>query len=411
MRLEIINEAYPYWVCRLLNMGMLMRWLARLRISAKIALSFVLPSLLVLGLAGYVVASKARTSSETAALETVAPLTADVSSLVHELQAERGATAVFIGSAGAKFGAEMAALRQKSDAARARFEQTATNIDLAALDASFPAKVTAARQRVQALMTARADTDKLSVDAKTAITGFTETIRTLLDIVGQIAVLSSDQKVAETTTAYLKLMEGKEKAGQERAVGAGAISAGRFDADSYRRFIAIQAEQALQLNDFTRLASTEEAAFFHATLDAEASRMVVRMRKVALDSLGTNDMGDVTGPAWFAATSERIDLLRRVEDRMATDLADLTGRVHADARTVLVATLAAVLLASAVTVAFAIAIGRELTGSVRNLASVMERLAGNDLSIAVSGTERGDEVGAMARAVQVFKDAMIRPAT
>ncbi|HTH16205.1 MAG TPA: nitrate- and nitrite sensing domain-containing protein, partial [Magnetospirillum sp.] len=383
-------------------------WLARLRISAKIALSFVLPALLVLALAGIVVNIKARTQTETATLRAVAPLAADISTLVHEIQAERGATAVFLGSGGSRFGDEMRSQRQRTDTARTRFEQNATTIDLAALGEGFPAKVAGARQRVTNLMAARADTDRLGVDAKTAIAGFTDTVRVLLDVVGQMAVLSTEPQVSAATTATLKLMEGKEKAGQERAVGAGAISAGHFDNETYRRFVTIQAEQALLLTEFDRLASPEQVQFLHQTLDADASRTVARMRKVALDSVTTNTLEDVTGPAWFTATTQRIDLLRKGEDRMAGDLAALTERVHAEASTALWLTVASAVAAGAITLLIAFAVARELTRSVSGLAGVMERLAGNDLSAPIQGTDRGDEVGAMARAVQVFRDAMVR---
>jgi methyl-accepting chemotaxis protein len=42
---------------------------------------------------------------------------------------------------------------------------------------------------------------------------------------------------------------------------------------------------------------------------------------------------------------------------------------------------------------------------VKNLQAAMARLAGGDLRAEVAGTERKDEIGGMARAVQVFKDA------
>ncbi len=44
---------------------------------------------------------------------------------------------------------------------------------------------------------------------------------------------------------------------------------------------------------------------------------------------------------------------------------------------------------------------------VRALRETMARLAGGDLEAAVLGSERGDEIGAMARTVKVFKDAAI----
>jgi methyl-accepting chemotaxis protein len=44
-----------------------------------------------------------------------------------------------------------------------------------------------------------------------------------------------------------------------------------------------------------------------------------------------------------------------------------------------------------------------LARPIAGLKAVMETLAGNDLKVAVPGTERGDEVGEMARSVEVFK--------
>jgi methyl-accepting chemotaxis protein len=45
---------------------------------------------------------------------------------------------------------------------------------------------------------------------------------------------------------------------------------------------------------------------------------------------------------------------------------------------------------------------------IAQMTSVMKGLAGGDLSVAVPALSRGDEVGAMARAVQVFKDNAVR---
>jgi len=62
-------------------------------------------------------------------------------------------------------------------------------------------------------------------------------------------------------------------------------------------------------------------------------------------------------------------------------------------------------LAVAVAVALAIALmSSGVTAPLARLRATMEVLAKGDLGAAIDGTERGDEVGAMARAVQVFKE-------
>lgn len=49
-------------------------------------------------------------------------------------------------------------------------------------------------------------------------------------------------------------------------------------------------------------------------------------------------------------------------------------------------------------------IGRAISGPITGLSTVMRRLASGDLAATVTGTERRDEMGDMARAVQVFKE-------
>jgi methyl-accepting chemotaxis protein len=53
-------------------------------------------------------------------------------------------------------------------------------------------------------------------------------------------------------------------------------------------------------------------------------------------------------------------------------------------------------------------VNRDIAGSLGRLKAAMQRLADGELSTAVPGAERKDEVGAMAQAALVFKDHMVR---
>jgi methyl-accepting chemotaxis protein len=382
--------------------------LTDIRISAKITLSFLFPVALILGLAGYVINDKARVVSETSTLAGIAPLTADISALVHEVQKERGASAVFIGSKGEKFRDEVKAQRKLTDEARQRLDRSLASVDISALGSSFPPKVERATKRLEALVAIRGSIDALTIDGRTALGYFTETIRFQLDVVNQVSLLSSDARVGRMIGAYLKLMEGKEKAGQERATAASAFAAAKFEPDVYRRFVSIVAEQQLYLGEFQENAAQAQVEFFRATLDDEATRTVERMRKVGLESSATGTVGDVTGPAWFAASTARINLLKKVEDRMAADVQALAGQVNGDAKGVLLTTVLGVLAALVIALAVAWTVVRQMTTAIGSLVRTMDSLAADDFSVSVEGTGRGDEMGAMARSVQIFKDAMMK---
>jgi methyl-accepting chemotaxis protein len=70
---------------------------------------------------------------------------------------------------------------------------------------------------------------------------------------------------------------------------------------------------------------------------------------------------------------------------------------------ILTSAVAILLLGLALSAGIGLAIARPVVGVTRG----MEKLAGGDLDVEVRGTERRDEIGAMARALQVFKDALI----
>lgn len=63
--------------------------------------------------------------------------------------------------------------------------------------------------------------------------------------------------------------------------------------------------------------------------------------------------------------------------------------------------------AAIVLVGVAFGLGRSISRPIQKLVANMRGLADGDLTVTVEGTTRSDEIGVMARVVQVFKDALI----
>jgi len=49
-------------------------------------------------------------------------------------------------------------------------------------------------------------------------------------------------------------------------------------------------------------------------------------------------------------------------------------------------------------------IGRMVSSALGNVTTIMQRLSEGDFTVKITGTERGDEIGVMARAMEIFKD-------
>ncbi|MCM0019182.1 MAG: methyl-accepting chemotaxis protein [Tagaea sp.] len=89
---------------------------------------------------------------------------------------------------------------------------------------------------------------------------------------------------------------------------------------------------------------------------------------------------------------------------LLVDLAPYAAK-RRDAILLMVGIGAALLAAAA---AAMLAFGRRISASLGTLTGTMKTLAEGDLAAEVPGTARADELGAMAQAVQVFKEGMIR---
>ncbi|PVM92841.1 methyl-accepting chemotaxis protein [Caulobacter radicis] len=92
-------------------------------------------------------------------------------------------------------------------------------------------------------------------------------------------------------------------------------------------------------------------------------------------------------------------------DKHTTETKAIIGKAQKDAQTGIVVTLLFGLISAAAALAYAVWIGRaKISRPLVQLSKTMEILAQGSVDVEVNGAQRRDEVGAMARSVQVFKD-------
>jgi len=236
----------------------------------------------------------------------------------------------------------------------------------------------------------------------------TDLVNRLIAVITGIAKLSTDNDVSAAIAAYANLIEGKERAGLERATIAGGIAAGRLEPQAYARAIGLAAAQDSFFSAFRAVATAKAQDLFAATMAGPAIDKFNEMRKLVEQGGLSGDFKGLDSKSWFDAATVRIDLMKRVEDGLAEGLASLMAAKKHEADLGLGAVIGLTLLALSLSLAAVIALARSITAPV--LAAAMTRLVQGELDLAIEGTGRGDEVGVMARAVQVFKDNMIRTA-
>ena len=357
---------------------------------------------------GYLLIEKRHVSSEMESLNDLARLGPVVSALVHEMQKERGASAGFIGSKGQKFTQKLSEQREQTNAKNTALTEACKAFDVAAYGPGLLGKVEAMRKALARLDSVRGQVSGLSITVPRMAGYYTLTIAKLLSIVEEMAVLSTNAEVANAITAYTSLLQGKERAGLERAMGSVGFSAGRFAPPIYRRFLQLIAMQDTFLGVFQNYATAEQKALYEKTVSGHAVDEADRMRKIAIESITTGNTGGIEGPYWFDAITHKIDRLKVVEDKIAGDLRATAARISGEARSAfyMVTVLSAILLA--LTIGLSSYTVHSITMPVVAMTEAMGRLAKGDYAVEVPALDQTDEVGEMAQSVQVFKDNAIR---
>jgi methyl-accepting chemotaxis protein len=379
-----------------------------LRIRSRILLTFVLPVLGLLWFSGMAVLDKRSALANLDALRQLTMVATEISTLVHELQKERGATGVFVGSQGVQFGDEMRRQRLAVDVPLRQLQEQVAATDPKILGPALAGQLSAAMAEVQLLAAKRGEIDRLAMAPNDATGYFTQTIARLLNVVPAMAVLSPDVRISGNITAYAAYLLAKEKAGQERAAGSAGFAAGRLDLPQLRRFQEANAEQNTYLKLFDAFASADQRAFAKSTVSGQAVVDVERMRNIAIDSYQSGDIQGTQASDWFRASTARIELFKTVEDRLGGDLLTATADLHAAAERALIAMSAAVVVLLALTGLGGAIAGRSITGPLSRLTEVMTRLAGGDKTVEINDADRQNEIGEMSRAVRVFKDNVLR---
>jgi methyl-accepting chemotaxis protein len=383
---------------------MLRRFESSTPIAWRLTLAVALPLLVVIGLGAMAVADLWRYAGDMQRMNELAQFTTRVSDLVHELQKERGMSAVFLNSKGQQLGSEIPAQRKASGERMQAVREVAASLDLLAYPTEVRTAIEAGLAAARELDGKREEISALRISGTQSNKFFSGLIAHLLAIPREAVKSSQEPAITAGLLAYYSYLSAKERAGQERAAGAVGFASGLFTPEQHRTYLTVIADQRAFFDAFEAYATGAQRELAHRTVSGKVVEEVEAMRKVAVETGAGAALGGIAGTAWFNATTARINLMKQVEDRLAGDLAGLAGTAASAAHRQLIIQSIVIALAVAISLGMAAWLGRGITRPIVAMTGAMHKLANKDWSTDVPALARGDEIGAMARATQVFKD-------
>jgi hypothetical protein len=275
-------------------------------------------------IARYLIAARQSEAQTLQHLMGLSRLVVAISNLVHALQRERGATGIYIGSGGTRFKAQRQHWLEQTDHDLRGLDNQLTeaehNIPLEASSRVLTSLATAIHQ-LDALARCRARASELKMTIEQVHQFYTDLIRTFLAVVLEVANAAADPDISRALVALFHFMQGKELAGQERALGGMRLASGHTACISAARMALLIEGQERCFEVFTRFADGQSLSLWH---ERASPCDLIELRQLRhIISLPCDDAhADAElSERWFALCTRRIDAMKQVEDALENNVA------------------------------------------------------------------------------------------
>lgn len=267
-------------------------------------------------------------TQEAAELSRIVTISHIGGALAHQLQKERGKSAVVIASNGENFVAELADQRQKTDQ-----ELEALRLGIAELGAEGALLQSAndVLALFQDLPALRAKVDELSVDGQTMLNAYSSKINRLLALYD----LSSNSELSSSLKSVGMFLRAKEASGLERAIGASVLTRGGFGSRQYEDYVRQVVSQEVNLDRFNTMSGPLGEGLLSRLSEAPENKKLVTLRTRVL----SRNIANFTAADFFAAATARLELLYIYEQELTAGLKDQLDKITQSSRRDLYATL------------------------------------------------------------------------
>lgn len=247
-----------------------------------------------------------------------------VSQLVHALQKERGYSNLYLSSSAAHQGAQLDSLSQASIALERQLRDTLEQMNQDGLGAADKTRlftrIAHALHHLDELPGLRRRIRERRINAQDATAALVRLISGLLAVVFEAADSAVDPDITRCLVALFNFMQGKELAGQERALGVNGLTHGYFEPEQLERLIHLQECQERSFNTFNRFADPATQARWQALCSSTSNLQACRLRDIARSTHAGATVDPQLGELWFELHTQRIDLMQAIESHLEEDL-------------------------------------------------------------------------------------------
>ncbi|WP_134055793.1 methyl-accepting chemotaxis protein [Rheinheimera aquimaris] len=302
--------------------------------------------------------------------------------LVATLQAERGASGVYLASAGARFTERLRQLRMQTD------------LRLQAFMALQQPELVVLQQQLQQLAELRHQIDQLTLSNSISAERYTALITAMIAQNHQLEAGLMHRDMAQQLATLNQFIEMKERAGRERAILGLVFSRGSFNTELLTRFTNNLGAYNAFSENFVRMLSPQQQHAWQQVTQHSSFAEVSRIQQLGFTTAQGGPL-NVDDGQWFDIATERLTQMSVFEAALNADIAVAAGQLYQQSNRQLWLLLGVMVLLVTVLAFIATVTIRSIADAVSSVENTIAVLAGRDLSVRCH-YQGQDEFGSIA---------------
>nr|WP_314582979.1 methyl-accepting chemotaxis protein [uncultured Pseudomonas sp.] len=339
-------------------------------LSTKLLLILLLPLTGFLLICGLFLKERYQTLENLDHTVTASATAQDVSTLITNLQRERGASGAFLSSGGTAVRDDLRTYRQDSDQAQGALRARVASDDTA---------LQPVLKLLDGLPGVRTTVDGLTISGTQSSAAYTEMIQALIGYNSKLEAEVEDPAIKRALNALNLFVEMKERAGRERALLGIAFSRNRLELPLLVQIARNLGEFTAYADAFRQRSAPEVVQRFENLLKQPGALELAQLQRRALYTTPGRSL-NVQPDTWFDLATQRIDQLGTLETELGASIIATTEQLRAGASRDLWTTLGLMLVLLVAVSVLAWLVIRNIRQAVEQVNGTLTRLATRDLS-------------------------------
>ena len=384
-----------------------MNFLNNLKINTKMLLLVIFPLFVMIVFSAILIKERFSAYQEAKLLNSAIVLSTKISSLIHELQKERGSSSGYLGSKSQNFLDILNQQRILSDEKLKELNLYLQSFDINAQPEILKTTLNQFNKELENIRDIRTNINELNIPVSKAIGYYTNTIKLGLDTIKQIGSISSIDTISKKLIAYRNLLNAKENSGQERALLSNTFSTNQFAPGVFEKFISLMVAQNTGLENFKHYANKENIQKLETIQKDKSFNEVQKMRDIAIKNQTTGNFG-IEGTFWFKTITDKINLLKILEDSFANELIEDIINIQNSNFLSFLLILGIVVLLTITTISLGYLIGKNITSRIIKIQNDLSILEQNKDMRKISNfhTTAKDEIGLIFISIENFLNSI-----